>query len=277
MNADETMSVHDEIDWLLVFMGASIERKGSHVPIRDLGAPIPILPGTACDSLIPAGEDSFIRPEEFGPNDMPLNLSLLSLSPAQSGDPESFGINRYRRVSPKAVRGRVHGFAKHIVEFSAGKVTPSTGLYESSRAYLGWQGRRWRLMPRTDGVGPQNPDSSPDAARSIQMAQSVQFSSDWWWLAKIGWIGHPMVTLPTDAVGAREVFRLRDIPAGKKRRTAIRHWVSEHWRQRRKGPGETRVREHLRGGCEFTWNGFYVKLMPSIVDQERAAAAKGRT
>jgi hypothetical protein len=96
------------------------------------------------------------------------------------------------------------------------------------------------------------------------------------WTVSLGHGDGPCVRFDTDPIGAREVFRLRDIPEGASRRAALRHWVAEHWRKRRSDPAEeAKVRAHLRGATEFTWNGLRCKIKPSEYDAERAAKGKG--
>ncbi len=64
----------------------------------------------------------------------------------------------------------------------------------------------------------------------------------------------PALILLTDAIGIKELFRLRDCPEGRDRRAALLHWVREHWRANRHDPEtEAMVRQHLRGGREFDW------------------------
>lgn len=54
----------------------------------------------------------------------------------------------------------------------------------------------------------------------------------------------------------KELFSLRDIPDGYKRRAALRHWVARHFRRKLSKPGEfAEVRKHLRGREEFDWFG----------------------
>lgn len=84
------------------------------------------------------------------------------------------------------------------------------------------------------------------------------------------------VRLRTDALGIRETFALRDIPAGKSRRAALRHWVREHWRQTRgDAKAEHFVRAHLRGSDAFEWSGLRCKIHPAT-DEVAHVAAHGR-
>ena len=86
--------------------------------------------------------------------------------------------------------------------------------------------------------------------------------------------GRAGIELPSDPLGVRAAFRLRDIPEGKSRRAALRHWVTEHWRQNRDDPSEEiKVREHLRGATTFVWSGLRCKITPSLEDRERARQA----
>lgn len=92
------------------------------------------------------------------------------------------------------------------------------------------------------------------------------------------WLGHnsgPRVRFLTDPLGAREVFRLRDIPPGRDRRAALRHWVSAHARKRHPdmdGEARTWVRRHLRGATDFTWNGLRCRVQPDEYELEQIAA-----
>jgi hypothetical protein len=91
----------------------------------------------------------------------------------------------------------------------------------------------------------------------------------------LGEEGVPRARFVTDPIGVRAAFRLRDIPAGKTRRAALRHWVQEHWRKRRDPSKEDRafVREYLRGATHFGWSGLSCQIEPSKEDQRRAKAS----
>lgn len=88
----------------------------------------------------------------------------------------------------------------------------------------------------------------------------------------------PSLTLLTDPTGVKEFWKLRDIPEGKKRRSALLHWVGEHWRQMRNDPDvETFVRSHMRGQEELTQGRFSAKITPSVrdtIDEERKKQAR---
>lgn len=77
----------------------------------------------------------------------------------------------------------------------------------------------------------------------------------------------PSISLITDPTGVKELWKLRDIPSGKKRRQSLLHWVSEHWRANRTDPEmESYVRRQLRGHTKFTHGDFSVDIHISESD-----------
>jgi len=92
------------------------------------------------------------------------------------------------------------------------------------------------------------------------------------WNVFLGEGNSPRARFLTDSTGVKEVFRLRDIPPGRKRRAALLHWVKEHWRKRRQDSelDKIMVREHMRGAEQYVWNGLRCEIVPSQEDLERA-------
>lgn len=71
-------------------------------------------------------------------------------------------------------------------------------------------------------------------------------------------------TLPLDNLSqVKELFSLRDIPEGLKRRAALRHWVAKHMRRKPTNPHElVEVKKHLRGRERFSWFGIEGEIFP---------------
>lgn len=85
----------------------------------------------------------------------------------------------------------------------------------------------------------------------------------------------PRLTLLTDATGVKDFWKLRDIPEGRKRRDALLHWVSDHWRKDRTDPDvEVYVRRHMRGSEDIKQGQFEAKVTPSEVDKFSELLAK---
>lgn len=115
------------------------------------------------------------------------------------------------------------------------------------------------------------PDMPGLVATHILHGIDRQLVQRYQWEVSLGLEGGASFAFQTDPVGAREVFRLRDLPNGANRRAALLHWVAEHWRKRRKDPTEeAKVRAHLRGATAFVWNGLTCRVRPAEFDVEQA-------
>jgi len=80
----------------------------------------------------------------------------------------------------------------------------------------------------------------------------------------------PRIVIPTSPTGCLDLFRSRDLAPGERRRSALRHWVNEHYRERSTDPRKLAyVREHLRGNQLFKWNGLDCELMVSAADIDK--------
>lgn len=133
---------------------------------------------------------------------------------------------------------------------------------------------RWSMTvvdPSKDYIGKDISDLAHGRLLAIE-AQSLFWSVD---LSMGG--GASAVRLLTDPLGAREVFALRDMPNGKSRRAAIRHWVKSHYRQSRVDPeSRSYVAKHLRGVSRFNWNGLGCTIRPAFSELEQLAKDSGR-
>ena len=183
-------------------------------------------------------------------------------------------LQRWRRLAMPEVRGQLHPYLPYPMAWTLG--VPDTGfVHRFTMGYVG--GGQWRFCDRHAHRGDRSP---VDADLAREMSLRAQIALGLWALRPYQWRVYfaeddrPGVEMPTDAVGARAAFRLRDLPPGRDRRAALRHWVREHWRQSRDDPTEERlVRAHLRGAERFVWNGLHCQLTPALVTQEDAAEA----
>ena len=103
---------------------------------------------------------------------------------------------------------------------------------------------------------------------------SVAFSARYEWHVAFGTIPKgPRVLLPTNPAGCLQLFKNRDKTQGKKRRSALRHWVEQHYRDFAE-VGIAFVCHHLRGHTQFMWSGFNCELFVSAYDLEKNEAFK---
>lgn len=106
--------------------------------------------------------------------------------------------------------------------------------------------------------------------RHLMFAASEAFSMRYEWQILIGREDSASLSMVASREAITEAFKLRDIPDGKTRRSALRNLVASHWR-RRSTDAEMRdhVREHLRGQTKFTWHGLTCEVVPPKYDVER--------
>jgi hypothetical protein len=173
-------------------------------------------------------------------------------------------LMRIRQVPQREVRGRAR-YARVVYEASMACIY-KTGRYMTARSYLGEQsdGRVLDLCSKNRPIKEVAEDRI-----YVALAKEQQFARRYEWTVRLAYGSAPSISLVTNPTGALEVFRLRDIPPGHRRRAALRHWVSEHWRSR--GTEDAvKVRAHLRGEHKFNWNGLRCEICPSAFDVERA-------
>ena len=173
-------------------------------------------------------------------------------------------LQRVRFIKPKQARGKVKILMPVMVQHCLGYLDLNKAEIRTTAGILGYSPKGWIRLNHQDYPPPK--DIIDYDTRRIRVAIGVQFTNNYYWTVYLGWDGCPGVRFPTDPTGAKEIFRLRDIPDGKKRRTAILHWVKEHYRKKRgiDARENIKIREHLRGGNVFRWNGLTCKIQPSV-------------
>jgi hypothetical protein len=198
---------------------------------------------------------------------------VLNIYPEHaSGRQYLFSLMRHRTVPLRDVRGLFTLRSASVVEKSEAHLF-NDGSYISFREYLQHFAKAWHVVGCPVEIDP--PQKLEDVEQqTLWLARSMAFTNDYDWSIHMGFNvkAIPTVSIPSDPVGAREVFRLRDLPAGRSRREALRHWVTGHVRRRIEPEYvETYIWPYLRGAEEFTWNGLYCKIQPSAYDLRKAS------
>ncbi len=196
-------------------------------------------------------------------------------------------FKRVNTLNPKDWRGKLSRVLPRMYERSESFIGPN-GEAISSRMPFGVIGRKLvdcmaygatgdRRVRPGDMYGGQQGIVDTEYF-DITSCHGIELRREYLWSVLLGEVGIPRARFTTDAIGVREAFRLRDLPPGKDRRAALRHWVSEHWRKRRDAGANdwSWVREHLRGASEFTWNGLSCRIEPSRNDAKKEADAISR-
>lgn len=180
---------------------------------------------------------------------------------------------KYRFVNNRYNIGYYHGRTIEELQFL------------SAVEFASWSGSKWRSAQRIrydqDFIANVRDSGSAPVARYLDkgeddigsycaQGQAAALTYRYEWGAQFSIGGSARVVVPATPKGVLELFNDRNKPEDKDRRSALRHWVSQHRRQT-KHQSFTSVRSHLRGETEFQWRGFDVRIIPSKFDQERAA------
>jgi len=193
---------------------------------------------------------------------------VLPPEPDHGADHDYFSLMGYKSVSVKQSRGKVIRPMPVMIELTMGWLRHSGGAIDGSKVIFGRTGiGRWVALSHGALL------ELPDFDDRVKIVIGLQLLQETQWRVGFSLGEGPEVQIPTDPIGAREVFKFRDIPEGRKRRAALVHWVDEHWRQIRVDPEEeTKVRAHLRGMSKgtnsFVWNGLRCTIRPSHIDHE---------
>lgn len=189
-------------------------------------------------------------------------------------------------VEAKQLRGRYKFVGKHNLAVFEG-ILEKSGTWTPVVDYAAWHWGTWRDAGRIhyddafmSNVRPEGGAPAVAGFRPIKgeapvgeraaLAQSMALTYRYEWGAQFAIDGSARIIVPVTPEGALELFNDRDKPADKDRRAALRHWVSQHLRQK-PGGDFSGVRAHLRGATSFNWRGFDVVLRPSQYDEEQAA------
>lgn len=198
---------------------------------------------------------------------------------------DGWGFKRVSTLAPSKWRGRLRYTLPRMVEHeelfiqqggqSVGSVAP-IGLAKGRIIMAGARSHPLAGMtidPTTMYGRDRRETNLDNEANDIRAAHGFMLRREYLWSVLLGEIGVPRARFVTDAIGVREAFRLRDIPPGRSRRAALRHWVSEHWRRTNRSSDADRswVRAHLRGHQRFVWNGFDCAIEPSREDLRKNA------
>lgn len=284
--ADSTL-LDSVLDSLAHLIGGSDERQHSAWP----KARIEAFDGFELfDFRLAGGEDDLLAARDPGDAPIwPMDARWAFWIPDDHPSIPSTGwmFKRVRSLSPAVWRGKLGRVFPRMVEHHE-LFVPPTGSAVGSTAPFGLAGGRaiHAGIYNHPRMGVAITPASVHARRGstldvsgeqfdVSLAHGIELRREYLWSVMLGEQGSPRTRFVTDPLGVREAFRLRDIPPGRERRAALRHWVREHWRRKGRESAQDRawVRAHLRGATEFTWSGLRCRVEPSREDVRRSAAA----
>lgn len=208
----------------------------------------------------------------------PLDVSFCSW---QETPVSGMNFERFRTIKPKDVRGLVKLVSPVMAENVCALVL-NDGERLAARGVLSLIGGNWvdargPVRRWKDGGGFEQRNKYDDT--EIEQHKLLPMIATWIalrqrydWSVLIGYEGSARVRFFTDPIGLRAVFKLRDLPPGKERRAALKHWVRQHWRRKRDDEdARTWVRRHIRGAESFTWDGLRCAIQPAEFDLDQVA------
>jgi hypothetical protein len=215
-----------------------------------------------------------------------LDVSFMHRFEMRGVDGVSFTRVRTRAISDEIRRTtfpanglleKKNHFRSQVIEISSLNVG-GDNKFSSDRDYIGVHNRRLCLLNRRR-VQRKGPELAGKIdVEHISLAASLDLTLRYEWVVRFGVDGSFSVAYPSERSNITDVFRLRDVPEGKRRREALQTLVTQHWkRSRSQAPTEDPrvfVREHLRGQTKFNWNGLMCEVIPPKYDVERLEKAK---
>ena len=211
-----------------------------------------------------------LNPECDGPTPRDLSRPVRIGAIADLSDHTGYAAFHFETARKEELRGagRLPFLSPYPhLHMSLAVMPPYERTREWTRAFIGWHPRekvwvRWgQNFPR--------PKFDPMIHERASMLISLQFSRRYNWRVLVGATEHaPRLAIDCQPESARKLFGARDIPPGRKRRAALRHWVTEHFRNVQ-AEVPTAVRSHFRGAETFDWAGLHCEIEPSEHDKDR--------
>lgn len=174
------------------------------------------------------------------------------------------GSNRFRVGARRTMRAGLRPPSR-VFEFTAGWQFRGKRHFNAATAHVvEVDGRAWVIRnPRALESKPQ-PLTFDSVEGRILVLSTLALADQARWSVSFN-AGTPLtVRVWCSPEGAQRIYSDRDRAPGKARRSALRAWVAEHWRELPSDPAqEYQVIEHLRGAQRFRWRGYDCVLRPS--------------
>lgn len=198
---------------------------------------------------------------------------------------DNYLMQRVRTITPEEARGHAQYFVPKMVRHTYIKIYDNGQWYTEDNIH-GLINGRWRFLDRGLGHSTRRggwilreapadtPTTREEGHKAISTIISMALSRRYSWHVALGnRPDGPRVLLATNPTGCLQFFKNRAKGEGKKRRDALRHWVTRHMRDTKQA-GISYVRDHLRGQTEFNWSDLACEIFVSAFDLEKNEAFK---
>jgi len=218
------------------------------------------------------GDDRPLVPADAVPGDTTRD-DIRLLMPDNCG--LSSNLARMRRIrNPKQIRGQYSRLfpAMYSLEMMAWHRGGGNSAY--TQILYGFGNGEWHEASHKRGGNFGLGMKFPWDPENCSLFLGHAFYEETTWSVTVGMPGLIGLTFATDVPGIRQLLKDRDLPPGRSRRTAMRHWVNEHWRSHPTAmtdDDDVFVREYLRGQIKCDWHGYNVTVNVSDMDQRRLA------
>lgn len=183
---------------------------------------------------------------------------------------DKFVINSFRQVkSPAEFRGMLGAF-RWPLYVSERAIITDRGFYHPVRTFSFFDkaNNRWmRIVPGgKHEVKHQEVLYDEDEAMRNNIALGILFGRRYEWAIEIDSMVGPKLRLIVPPRAIHPLFKLRDVPEGKERRSSLKHWVESYFRQPADDGEAIEVRKHLRGNLNFKYEGLNFNIVPAQFD-----------
>jgi len=222
-------------------------------------------------------DSMFFSDAKLSDLDKPLDMCVMRSLEGKNNiykefEKDKYIVYRLKEVEdPRRIRANVHTVYPIMIE-SLFATLCSDGSFRTQKDYFTPIAGKWQCLTEPIERAQTRKiykDFNPELHNRLLIMPSVQFTRRYNWRVEVGYQGLPSLSLVMSPEGILEAFKFRDIPAGKKRRSALRHWVESFWRKKSTTDEKVQVRKHLRGNLTFTMDGLNFRIIPSDFDLQQ--------
>jgi hypothetical protein len=233
------------------------------------------IPGFVRELRVPSlnPEPNVINPmyEHIGPSVMPVGTYAFHLS-HDPRDAERYVVFYFAPIHSAVANGLTRGsMLPRGAMVCLGAISTGKGSREIANAkmFLSWRGDRWVALCRNGAAF-----AGGGYGDKFAWIRGCEFADRYDWRVRFRGRSRRWLTVGTTPEISRQVFRLRDIPDGKRRRAALLNWVNDYSRRSRVAEEPHTVSGHLRGSEQFTIDGIDCHIDPPAYLREKLEASR---